>query len=286
MKLKFPLDDIIPVRVSEVRKPEIPVYANEFWQMNQNEFEMQVEGVGGFYARDGRVVEYSPAPGVTAESVELYLNGSVYGAILHQRKILPLHGSCFLYDNRGIMLCGEAGAGKSSLTASFCYNGAEFLTDDVTPVLFKDDIPFIWALSDRIKLWDDTLKQLEVVNTGLNRIHPETEKYYVPMDASAGYFVRLSTVYILERADGSKAHIEEITGPAKFAVLRNEIYRAEYLEGMPENEPVYFKNLVEISNKVRVFRFMRPLKARVTGMKLLMEEHLLSLGDVGVSGTF
>jgi len=42
------------------------------------------------------------------------------------------------------MICGDAGAGKSSLTASFCLEGAEFLTDDVTPLLFRDGKPFIW----------------------------------------------------------------------------------------------------------------------------------------------
>lgn len=189
--------------------------------------------------------------------MELYLNGSVYGAILHQRKILPMHGSSFIYNGKGIMLCGEAGAGKSSLTASFCLDGAEFLTDDVTPIMLKDNAPFIWALSDRIKLWSDALKQLDIVNTGLNKIHPKTEKYYVPMDASSGYFIRLITVYILEMADESKADIEEISGSVKFAALRNEIYRVEYLKGMPENES-FFKNLVDISNLVKVFRFRRP----------------------------
>jgi len=60
----------------------------------------------------------------------------------------------------------------------------------------------------------------------------------------------------------------------KFAAMRNEIYRPEYLKGMPENEPVYFGNLVEISNNVRIFRVSRPREIRVREMTRLLKEHM------------
>lgn len=160
MKIHFPLKDVIIKEVTTARKVDDPVYADGFWQMNQNEFSMQVEGVGSYYACNGNEVEYAPLPSATPESVELYLNGSVYGAVLHQRKILPLHGSCFIEQGMGVMLCGDSGSGKSSLTTAFCMNGAEFLTDDVTPIVFDNNKPFILSFSDRIKLWKHTLENL------------------------------------------------------------------------------------------------------------------------------
>ncbi|MBW6480992.1 MAG: hypothetical protein K0B37_16295, partial [Bacteroidales bacterium] len=93
MKPSFPVTDIMLRRVETPRKVSAPAFANHIWQINQYEFAMQVEGVGSFYACNGNEVEYMPAEGAAKESLELYLNGSVYGAILHQRNILPLHGS-------------------------------------------------------------------------------------------------------------------------------------------------------------------------------------------------
>ncbi len=141
--LSFPLDDVKLKQVVSVRKVTHSVYSNGWLNIGPKEFFMKIKGVGSFYACDGDYVEIAPVKGVTNNFVELYLNGSVYGAILHQRKMLPLHGSSFETEGRGVMLCGESGAGKSSLTTSFCLNGAGFLTDDVSPVILRDGLPHI-----------------------------------------------------------------------------------------------------------------------------------------------
>lgn len=263
MDVRFPLKDVDVRLVAAARTVKVPLYADSYWQMNQLEFAMQVEGVADFYACEGREVEYAPVDGADRNSIELYLNGSVYGAILHQRKILPMHGSSFIYTGLGVMICGEAGAGKSSLTASFCLNGAGFLTDDITPVIFSDNIPYIWAMSDRIKLWSDTLRQLEMEDEELPRVFPDSEKFYFPMDSAGDKTCRLEQILIVTIRRSGEVVIDELTGSAKFSALRGEIYRCEYLPGMPENEPVYFRNLVDICNTVRIFRVRRPEEIRV-----------------------
>ena len=272
--MRFPLKDVKVRQVSVVRRVATPVYADNYWQMNQHEFAMQAEGVADFYACDGREVEYAPAEGADTNSIELYMNGSVYGAVLHQRQILPFHGSSFLYNDTAVMICGDAGAGKSSLTASFCLNGAEFLTDDVTPVVFRDGMPYVRALSDRMKLWGDTLRQFEREGSMLDRIYPGTDKYFYPMSGSGGKTVKLGLILIIEIDDMGEVTTEEMSGPVKFAAIRGEIYRAEYLQGMPENEAVYFRNLVEIIRNVRVVRILRPSIVRIARLHEVAEEVL------------
>ena len=77
-----------------------------------------------------------------------------------------------MYNNQTVMICGDSGAGKSSLTAAFCLFGAEFLTDDVTPMTIIGGKPYINAISDRIKLWDHTLKHLGLEREGLKSNQP------------------------------------------------------------------------------------------------------------------
>jgi len=272
--MRFPLKDIIARKVNVARRVKFPIYNDSYWQMNQNEFAMQVEGVAEFYAFDGKEVEYAPVDGSDLNSIELYLNGSVYGAVLHQRKILPLHGSSFRYNGAAVMICGDAGAGKSSLTASFCLNGAEFLTDDVTPVVSREGTPYIWAMSDRIKLWRDTLEQFGREHSGLERIYPGTDKFFFPFKNRGSVTSKLSLIFLIEIKDVTEVRIDEIAGPDKFAAVRGEIYRSEYLQGMPENDPVYFRNIVEICKNVKVLRVERSSGIKITSLKDTIEEIL------------
>lgn len=258
MNLRFPLKDVILREVPAARMVENPDYADEFWQMNMNEFAMKVEGVGSFYACNGNEVEYSLCSASSPRDAELYLNGSVYGAILHQRHILPLHGSSFIHSEKGVMICGDTGSGKSSVTAAFVLARAEFLTDDVTPVVFRDTRPCVLALSDRIKLWDNTLEQLKLQKNGLGRIAPGTEKFYYPFENGKREFFPLNMVFILNVSDNSEIVLTEITGAGKAAVLRNEIYRPEYLKGMKENEEIFFHQILEVSRNIRVVSVCRP----------------------------
>lgn len=272
MTLRFPLSDVKIRKVSLAPIIKEPTYADNFWQMNQNEFTMQVTGVGSFYACNGNEVLYAPEPGVPQETLELYLNGSVYGAILHQRKILPLHGSSFVYDGKGILVCGDAGAGKSSVTASFVFNGAGFLTDDVTPMVVREDMPLIMALSDSIKLWDDTLTYLNIKKKGLRKIAPDTDKFYYPVIKGVTEYFPLDMVFIISAGHDNGISFREVSGAEKFVALRKEIYRWEFLEGMKENEKAYFRTLSVIASVVRVFDVMRTDTTGINELRSTLEK--------------
>ncbi len=144
---------------------------------HQHEFTLDVEEVAWFYVQGGNYIEICPYKGYSHHSVELFLNSTVYAAILHQRKILAMHGSCFSYNGKNLMICGESGAGKSSLTVAFCMAGSSFLTDDVSPVIFRHELPFVLPLSDRVKLWENTLVQLSIEKYGLKKIQEETDNF-------------------------------------------------------------------------------------------------------------
>lgn len=274
MTFRFPLNDITIKVTDQKTIVAFPLYTDEWSQINQQEFSLDVEGVAWFYASNGNYLEVYPYQGYNRHTLELYLNGSVYGAILHQRMKLPLHGSSFNYKGKGIMICGESGAGKSSLTAAFCLSGSHFLTDDVTPMEFNNGKPFILTLSDRIKLWDDSLDQLKLQKEGLEKIDPETEKFYFPMDAGKTERFPLGLLYVLEIYEGDNVEFQEIKGAEKATTIRNEIYRLEYLQGMPENESAFFQQLVDTCNNVSIFRIKRPAAIPVHQVMTLLKNHI------------
>ena len=263
---QYPIKDIDIREVKITRMVTNPVYSNSTWQLNQHEFAMQVDGVGSFYACNGREVEYAPAMGALPQMIELYLYGSVYGAILHQRKILPLHGSSFIWNEQGVALCGESGAGKSAITASFCMNGAQFLTDDVTPISFEGGMPNIIPLSNRIKLWNDSLQQLKQEKRELAAIYPGHDKFYLPIEKNMQENFPLKWLFVIEPSEITEIEAVVLHGVDSFTAIRNEVYRWEFLQAMQESETSYFITLLNICKTINVLKIKRPLKVPIENM--------------------
>ena len=276
MSFRFPLKDVAIQPAVYKRQVENASYHTDYIRLNQNEFTLDIAGIGWFYAHSGNYVMVLPDADANAASVDLYLNGSVYGAILHQRKTLPLHGSCFGYRGLGIMICGDSGVGKSSLTTSFCLNGADFLTDDVTPILFRSGKPHIWGTSDRIKLWSDSLLQLNQPETGLERIFPEQGKFYFPMESDTDTVFPLNHVFILHIHSKPDVCVQTLRGVEKFTALRNEVYRREYLRGMPESESAYLEQLITLSQASTVTEIYRPADISIAQLQLKIETLILA----------
>ena len=287
IQYRFSVKDV-DVRVVSVRKEIREAhYVSPYVRLNQHEFTLDIADVAWFYARSGNYVEIIPAENASSSTINLYLNGSVCGAILHQRKTLPFHGSCFRYHGLGVMICGESGVGKSSLTTAFCLQGADFLTDDITPVLFKNGEPHVQAVSDRIKLWDDSLHQLNQTEAGLERIMPEREKFYFPMIPNTDTLIPLGLIIILHVYDQPGVRIEPLTGVVGFTALRNEIFRGEYLPGMPGSETAYLSQLIAIGQMVRVINVYRPrhitieqLRAELTQLIDSVVPNRVAMADV------
>jgi hypothetical protein len=276
MTLHFPLSDVNIKFRREPKVVENPLYNDGFYRVNQHEFSMHVEGVGSFYASGGKAIEIAPCPDSNEVTLALYLNGSTYGAILHQRGILPMHGSCFVFQGKGVMLCGESGAGKSSLTASFVLEGHDFLTDDVTPITFSEGYPMIRAMSDRIKLCSDSLEQLNREDDELEPIDNYRDKFYFQLPPSSVQKFSLDHVFLLEIQDTDHITFRDVEGAEKFTMLRKEIYRSEYLLGMPGNETKYFQQLAAIGNQIRVTRLIRPPHSPIEKTKESLMAYLQS----------
>lgn len=274
---RFPLSDIDIKQVDEIQEIQEASLQSDWLRMTENEFRMVAAGVGTFYASNGSTIRFSVEKEATDESVELYLNGSVFGAILHQRGILPIHGSSFLYNERGILLCGHSGAGKSSLTSAMCLHGeALFLTDDVTPIIFNNEKPEILPKSDRVKLWEDSLEQLSENREGLQRIRPQDNKFYLNIDKSATKPQPLHNVVIINVDEEIKnPFVEPMKGADAFSYLQKEIYRLFYLRAMPQKKEHYFTQIAKICNHCTIQRVLRPANISIQHMSAFLKQEVL-----------
>jgi hypothetical protein len=274
MKKSFPLSGVELIETDKVSGVASHLSSDQSWIVNQNEFFIKVEGVGSFYAREGVKVEYAAAPDADQDWVDLYLKGQVLVALLHQRRIINFHASSFIYNHRGIMILGETGAGKSSLTASFILGGAGFLSDDLTPVFSRNGKPYIMALGRDIKLRANTVGQLNIGIENLKDAEAGTGKQYLQTEKPYAADYPLDTILKIEVGNVFAPEFYTPAASEKFALLRSEICLWEMLAGMPETEEAYLNQLVKIVEKVNIVRVVRPAVIEIDRFHKAVSDYL------------
>lgn len=277
MNLNFPIDiETIAISKELIDRLPNPKLSKPHLQIDENDFYLNVYDVASYRVQNGNNVLIHPHENSDEASIKLFLNGSVLGAVLHQRGLIPFHGSTFLYEGKGVMICGQSGAGKSSTTAAFCQKDATFINDDITPVNITKEATTIIPIKTRIKLWDDSLKKLDIENTSFDKIRPTLDKFYLPNDAVFQEEQELHHVIILGKHNKDEYKSNELEGMAKFNTLRKQVYRKMYLKGMPEREKTYFKQLFNLANKVRITSVVRPQKSSINDTKEYIKTILTS----------
>ena len=193
-----------------------------------------VPNVGRFRIEGGFEVVVEPVAGVPAQNVRLYLLGSAFGALLHQRGLLPLHANAVEIGGKAVAFMGKSGAGKSTLACWFHDRGFRVLSDDVCVVEFdSDERPQVRPGLGRLRLWREFLDA-----TGRDVAdHPRSfiddnapDKYDVALAEPLPPETRLplGAIYLLERGDESR--VEPIEGVAAVEAAFANTYRGAFVE--------------------------------------------------------
>lgn len=186
---------------------------------------------------------------------------------------MSFHAGSFSYKGDGIIVSGESGAGKSSVVLSFSLGGHDFLSDDVTPVEFIEEKPYIIPFHPKARLRENTIDQFRIERARLTDGEAGSGKSYLEMPAFDGR-VPLKIVISIVQDDCREPSFYE-PGPAeKFTILRSEICMWEILEGMPEREPQYFGQLMNIISQVRIIRAVRPANIRIEDFRKAIETYI------------
>jgi hypothetical protein len=219
-----------------------------------------IAGVGRYLVRDGREILVEPGPGASERNQRLYLLGSAFGALFHQRGLLPLHANAVDFDGRAVAFCGHSGAGKSTLAAWFHDRGHRILADDVCVIGFGDKgVPLAYPGIPRLRLWREAL---EASGRDAADYDPsfdgDTDKYDVPTQpGEAPEPLPLGGIYLLARApEGGAASIERLTGVAAVEALVANTYRGAYLRSIGRTGD-HLAQCLKIAKAVAVHRAER-----------------------------
>ena len=228
--------------------------------IDKNQIMFCVPDKAVFLIRNGREIYYSPFDDLADEHFRLYLLGTCMGAILMQKKILPLHGSCVVINKHAYAIVGHSGAGKSTLASAFLQRGYQLLSDDVIPVIFSDEhIPMVVPSYPQQKLWMESLNQFGMESSHYKPLVERETKFSVPVaDQFVNQPMPLGGIIELIKTEEDGIRMRSIEGMERFHTLFTHTYRNLFLEksGLMD---WHFSTSAQLVNKLSFHQLSRPV---------------------------
>lgn len=220
---------------------------------------VEIQGVARYLVAGGGEIVVDPEPGADAVRVRVFLLGSAFGAILHQRGFLPIHGNGVEIGGRCIIFAGHSGRGKSTLAAAFANRGYRLLSDDLCAIrLTGEGEATVLPGYPHVKLWRDTLLHLNENAGGHQRVHPEEEKFLIPAHAAhCGDSLPLRKIYTLRFSREEGIRFEPLSRLDAMVALKNYTYRYRMLEKMGLGERHHYQ-CARLLESVPLSRLFRP----------------------------
>jgi hypothetical protein len=221
----------------------------------------QVPDVATFCIQEGKKIIISPAAVSDMDEIRLYVLGSCMGALLLQRKVLPLHGSAVAINGKAYAFVGESGAGKSTLASAFLKRGYHLLSDDVIAVSLPPDqqAHLVTPSYPQQKLWQESLEHFGMDTTHYRPLFQRETKFSVPV--TSNYFsnpLPLAGIFELVKTERDKIEIHRIPRLESLSVLYSHTFRHILINRLGLTS-WHFETTARIVNQMNIFRLHRPV---------------------------
>ena len=224
------------------------------WDAHGDHFLLRAPGIGRFLLKRGKEVVFELDPGVPAQACAAYLQGTVLGALLHQRGGIVLHASGIEVDGGAILFAGASGEGKSTLVAAFSTQGYPVVCDDVSHVSFNQEgCPLVSSDARRLKLTDESIHATGMEAGRREAVLANTDKTYVkPAKHWTGSDLPLRTIYLLRSAAVHDAVVARLPSALALKELQGNAHRPKIVLHTGQL-PRYFESSVRILEHAPVY---------------------------------
>ena len=245
-----------------------PVHKSNLHEISSHEYLLKIPETGIFYLNfKDKQLTVNPDNKETLNGIELFITGSCLGAFLIYNKLYPLHASSILTDKGAVLLCGRAGAGKS--TSAFALNrmyGFELLSDDISPVSLYNNKYCIKPFIKRVKLWSKTLNECNIAIDSLEKVNKIKDKYFININKNEQRTIEYYKIdYIINlNVEISKNYIYEeiIKEKEKFKIIIDNSYRSYFYTAFNKEELI-FKYNTGLLKSIKMYNLTRPSNSTI-----------------------
>ena len=228
------------------------------WQRADGRFLMHIPHVARFLLEGGHSIAFEAEEDAGPQDVAVFLAGSVFGVLLHQRNHIVLHASAVLVGGKAVLFCGQSGAGKSTLAAALGEHGYSLIADDQCAIeIGGDGIPRIQADGRQLRLWEKSINELGLGDRRGDPMRNRLRKFYVEPVAASDAAVPIGAVYALLEIRGPQLpDIERPNIVDATRLLVANAYRPLLVHRLDQRE-IYFRAAAALTATSGIFRLKR-----------------------------
>jgi hypothetical protein len=223
-------------------------------QHADDEFQFEVQGIGGLLVRRGREITVDPLPDADERVLRLSVLGPAFALLLEQRGLIALHASVAEIEGRAVAFLGESGWGKSTLTAALHARGHDVVSDDLAAIRLTEHSASVIPGFPQIKLWPHVVEHFGHDPEALPLLSPQRDKRaHRFTDGFAATEVPLARLFLLTEGEGPSV----VPIAARDATVELVRHRFDLRDRRTESQARHLRHAARLANIVPARRLVR-----------------------------
>lgn len=253
IKIKF---GKLPDEVLELAKEKTD--SDFLWSRAIDRLCFRIPNVADYYITTTEI-QIRPIADIDNHDIITFLLGSAFGYLMTFRNVVVIHGGAITKNGKGIIVTGESGAGKSTVTNALRTRGYDFIADDVCVLSDNDKKMHINLAYPQAKLCRDAALKLGYDLSELIYINEDRDKFAVRLkDRYVPEGKDFDLLFEIVLAEDDKLSFAEIKGTEALKTIHENLYRANDLFKTTGVPPTFMMKCLKTASSVRVFRISRP----------------------------
>lgn len=220
--------------------------------------------IGYFKISNANLIEYRSLVPANEALFHQWILAYATTIALIQRQEIILHGAGLLVPgtNNAFVVCGESGAGKSTISDALLNRGFLFVADDSVRVADYEGVTCVYGSNMQRRLCTDVIERESYEKDELDFLREGTKEKYLK-NMGNEYFGNeprlLTSIFILTKRDCENVEIEEIIGAGKINAIVSQLYKKDVYSDLREKEQILIK-ILKVASVVKAYRITRPIE--------------------------
>ncbi len=239
--------------LEEIGHPTFKIYCSTEWGCLKLDF-------GFMIIRSGREIVFQAEGVVDAQVISPFVSGAAFAILLVQRHIIPIHCSALSDEKKSIIISGQPGAGKSTVSRTLLERGYKFMADDIAAVKILEDKAYAYPSFPYQRLCRNEVVRRKLDVNSLRYVDEEKDKFLISVK---DYYVsepkELAAMIVLAKNDVKDVEVVKLIGFEHLIALKTNMYLS-YILGYWMSDPEFEKVFLQVVSKCPIFLITRPLE--------------------------
>ena len=251
----------VRIRIGEIDdslRPDRSGHIRSMWHADDQRVFFDITGIARFRVTQGSDICIDPVTGADDADIVAYLLGSVFAALLQQRKLLTLHASAIDGPHGAVLFLGESGAGKSTLLAAMHARGYAMLSDDISAIEFSaQSVPMVQPAFATLRLTQKAMTVFGHDPANFQSIREDKGKFLMPIAQFCEKPRPIAQAFLLNPAVQSGIDVRSLSFTEQFRLLTHFTFRKAYFRGLGL-EQFHFSAMSDLAERKLLRQITRP----------------------------